>query len=30
MELVRVILDIIPKIKNKKVEIYNYSNEGVK
>ena len=21
--------DIIPKIKNKKVEIYNYSNEGV-
>jgi dTDP-4-dehydrorhamnose reductase len=22
-------LNIIPKIKNKKVEIYNYSNEGV-
>ena len=28
-ELAKAILDIIPQIKNKKVEIYNYSNEGV-
>lgn len=28
-DLAKVILDILPKIKNKKVEIYNYSNEGV-
>ena len=28
-DLAKVILDIISKIKNKKVEIYNYSNEGV-
>ena len=28
-DLARTILDIIPKIKNEKVEIYNYSNEGV-
>jgi dTDP-4-dehydrorhamnose reductase len=27
--LVKTILDIIPNIKNEKVEIYNYSNEGV-
>jgi len=28
-DLAKVILDILPQIKNKKVEIYNYSNEGV-
>ena len=28
-DLARAILDIIPNIKNDKVEIYNYSNEGV-
>lgn len=28
-DLAKVILDIIPKITNNKVEIYNYSNEGV-
>jgi len=28
-DLAKSILDIIPKIKNSKVEIYNYSNEGV-
>ena len=28
-DLAKVILDILPKIENKKVEIYNYSNEGV-
>ncbi len=28
-ELAKVILDITKKINNKKVEIYNYSNEGV-
>ena len=28
-DLAKVILDILPKIKNDKVEIYNYSNEGV-
>ena len=28
-DLARAILDIIPKINNQKVEIYNYSNEGV-
>lgn len=28
-DLAKVILDIIPNIKNKQVEIYNYSNEGV-
>lgn len=27
--LAKIILDIIPNIKNDKVEIYNYSNEGV-
>ena len=27
--LAKVILDILPKIDNQKVEIYNYSNEGV-
>lgn len=27
-DLAKVILDIIPKIKNEKVEIYHYSNEG--
>jgi dTDP-4-dehydrorhamnose reductase len=27
--LAKIILDIIPKIENHKVEIYNYSNEGV-
>ncbi|PRM97534.1 dTDP-4-dehydrorhamnose reductase [Aliarcobacter cryaerophilus] len=27
--LAKTILDIIPQIKNSKVEIYNYSNEGV-
>ena len=28
-DLAKVILDIIPQINNEKVEIYNYSNEGV-
>ncbi len=28
-DLAKTILDILPKIKNEKVEIYNYSNEGV-
>ncbi len=28
-DLAKAILDILPKINNKKVEIYNYSNEGV-
>ena len=28
-DLAKTILDIIPKINNSKVEIYNYSNEGV-
>ena len=28
-DLAKTILDIIPLIKNKKVEIYNYTNEGV-
>lgn len=28
-DLARAILDILPNIKNNKVEIYNYSNEGV-
>jgi len=28
-DLAKTILDILAKIKNKKVEIYNYSNEGV-
>ena len=28
-DLARAILDILPNIENKKVEIYNYSNEGV-
>ncbi len=28
-DLARVILDILPRIKNESVEIYNYSNEGV-
>lgn len=28
-DLAKVILDILPQIKNEKVEIYNYSNEGV-
>ena len=28
-DLARTILDILPNIKNNKVEIYNYSNEGV-
>ena len=28
-DLAKTILDILPKINNKKVEIYNYSNEGV-
>ena len=28
-DLAKTILDILPNIKNKKVEIYNYSNEGV-
>jgi len=27
-DLVKTILDILPKIENKKVEIYHYSNEG--
>ena len=28
-DLTKVILEILPNIKNEKVEIYNYSNEGV-
>ncbi len=28
-DLAQAILDILPKIKNERVEIYNYSNEGV-
>ena len=28
-DLAKVILDIVPQIENSKVEIYNYSNEGV-
>ena len=28
-DLAKMILEIIPKIQNKKVEIYNYTNEGV-
>jgi len=28
-DLAKTILDILPKIKNSKIEIYNYSNEGV-
>ncbi len=28
-DLANIILDILPKIKNNQVEIYNYSNEGV-
>ncbi|MDX9744010.1 MAG: dTDP-4-dehydrorhamnose reductase [Arcobacteraceae bacterium] len=28
-DLAKIILDIIPQIQNEKVEIYNYSNEGV-
>ena len=28
-DLAKAILDIVPKIKNDKTEIYNYSNEGV-
>jgi dTDP-4-dehydrorhamnose reductase len=28
-DLAKAILDILPKISNEKVEIYNYSNEGV-
>ena len=28
-DLAKAILDIFPKVKNEKVEIYNYSNEGV-
>jgi len=28
-DLARTILEIIPQIENQKVEIYNYSNEGV-
>ena len=28
-DLAKTILDILPKIENNKVEIYNYSNEGV-
>ncbi len=28
-DLAKIILDIIPQIKNENVEIYNYSNEGV-
>ena len=29
LDLAKVILEILPQIKNKNVEIYNYSNEGV-
>lgn len=28
-DLAKTILDIVPNIKNEKIEIYNYSNEGV-
>lgn len=28
-DLARAILDVLPKIQNSKIEIYNYSNEGV-
>ena len=28
-DLAKAILDILPNIKNKKIEIYNYTNEGV-
>jgi len=28
-DLAKIILDIVPQIDNQKVEIYNYSNEGV-
>ena len=28
-DLAKAILDILPKIENEKVEVYNYSNEGV-
>lgn len=28
-DLAKAILEVLPKIENKKVEIYNYSNEGV-
>ncbi len=28
-DLAKTILDILPQIENKKVEVYNYSNEGV-
>ena len=28
-DLAKIILEILPKIKNEKVQIYNYSNEGV-
>jgi len=28
-DLAKIILDIIPNIENKKIEVYNYSNEGV-
>ncbi|CAM4015709.1 dTDP-4-dehydrorhamnose reductase [Arcobacter cloacae] len=28
-DLAKIILDIVPQINNQKVEIYNYSNEGV-
>jgi dTDP-4-dehydrorhamnose reductase len=28
-DLAKVILDIIPNIENKKIEIYNYSGEGI-
>ena len=28
-DLAKAILDILPRVKNEKVEIYNYSNEGV-
>ena len=28
-DLAKAILDILPKIENKKVQVYNYSNEGV-
>ncbi len=27
--LAKTILDILPQLNNEKVEIYNYSNEGV-
>ncbi len=28
-DLAKTILDILPKVNNKKIEVYNYSNEGV-